>query len=120
MPLATVEAIAADVVCLEGCMPGQWLSSWGNQPIAQEVHAHFTEKVVWIDVDGYFRVVEEGLSDEMKEVLQKDANHKLRFVAEPSADGKPFIQTYTFFSLGALKQFIEIAKRHRVDFKYTY
>jgi hypothetical protein len=120
VPLATAEVIAADAACFEGCMPLQWFPSWGEQPDPKEVHARLTENIAWIDGDGYFRVLDEGESDEIKEVHQHDANHKLRFVPDPSADGKPFIQVYTFFTLLALQKFVEIAKRHRVDFKYMH
>ena len=120
VPLATAEAIAADITCVEGCIPRQWLPCWGEQPVARDVHSSFADNVVWIDVDGHFRVLDEGQSDEVKETLQQDASHKLRFVSQPSAEGKPFIQSYTFFTLDALRKFIEIAHRHHVDFTYTH
>jgi hypothetical protein len=120
VPLATAEVITADPACFEGCVPRQWLPSWGEQPDPREVHARFAESIAWIDRDGCFRVQDTGQSAAMKKVLQRDTSRKLLFVAEPSADGKPFIQNYTFFTLEALKNFVEIAKRHRVDFKYTH
>ena len=122
VPLATAEVIAADKACAEGCMPKQWFPSWGNRPTPAAVHAKYAERISWI-ADGMFLVKDQGESDRVKEVLQKDANWKLRFVADPSdpkEGGKPFIQAYTFFTLEALKNFVAITKRHRLDFLNTH
>jgi hypothetical protein len=103
-------------------MPGQWLPKWGNRPDPAEVHAKFADHVSWV-ADGMFLVKEEGQSDRWKEVMQHDANNKLRVVADPTdpkEGGKPLILTYTFFSLEALKNFVAIARRHRLEFSYTY
>jgi len=121
VPLATAEIIRAHSYCFEGCLPGQWLPSWSEQPIPSDVHAKLVDYVSWIDENGMFRVEEDDeLSAGHKEALQNDANGKLLFVDDPSTDGKPFIQTYTFFTLAALRQFVEICKRHRVEFVYTH
>lgn len=122
VPLATAEVIAADKACAEGSMPGQWLSSWGDRPDPTAVHANYADRITWV-ADGMFLTKDEGQSDEVKEALQKDANWKLRFVADPSdpkEGGKPLIQTYTFFTLEALKNFVAITKRHRLDFSYSH
>jgi hypothetical protein len=122
VPLATVEVIAADKACAEGCMPGQWLPVWGDRPDPVVAHAKFASCIAWA-AEGMYLVKDEGQSVEQKEVLQKDANWQLRFVADPTdpkEGGKPFIQTYTFFTLEALKNFVTITKRHRLDFLYTY
>jgi hypothetical protein len=122
VPLATAEVIAADKACAEGCMPGQWLPIWGERPDPAAAHAKFADCIAWV-ADGLFLVKDTGQSDQAKEVLQNSANWQLRFVADPSdpkEGGKPFIQTYTFFTLEALKNFVAIAKHHRLDFRYTF
>lgn len=120
VPLATAEAIAKDPECAAGCMPGQWLPSWGPIPDHVAQHARYHEFVVWIE-DGFFRTKDDLADrDDLREVYQKEANWKLKFVDDPSAAGKPYIQTYTFFTLAALKNFVEVVKRHRVDFIYTH
>ena len=116
VPLATAEVVAANDDCLRGCAPGQW---WNEQPDIRKEHAQFADYVDWID-GGKFRTKDEGESDEVKEVMQHEFCHKLVFVDDPSAAGKPFIRTYTFFTQAALNKFVEIAKRHRLDFTYTH
>lgn len=122
VPLATAEVIANDKACREGCMPGQWLPSWGNRPDPAAVHDNYADRITWV-ANGMFLTKDEGKSEKMKEVLQNDAGWKLRFVDDPSDpkhSGKPLIQTYTFFTLEALKNFVAIAKRHRLEFSYSY
>ena len=120
VPLATAEAIANDPECATGCMPGQWLPCWGKAPDHVAQHTRYHDFVSWIE-GRFFRVKDDfGDRDDLKEVAQKDANWKLKFVDDPSAAGKPYIQTYTFFTLDALKSFVAIVKKHRVDYTYTH
>lgn len=105
VPLATAEAIAEDPECAKGCMPGQWLASWGNHSDPAEEHSRFAEYVSWIEEDGTHRWKEDGQSDEWKKCMEQDFG-PIKFVEDPSAGGKPFIQTYTFFTLAALKNFV--------------
>lgn len=120
VPLIAAEVIASDPEYYEGCMPGQWFPSWGNQSIPHEKHAELASHLVWIDENGLFYVTEESLGGTPKELAQTEAGGKLLVVEDPSESGKPFIQTYTFFTHASLKHFVEICKRHQVKFTYTY
>lgn len=121
VPLSTAEVIATDSACLHGCVPGQWFSGWPNKPVPVNDHLNLQEKnTSWIDENGMFRVTDDNYSDGYKEALQHDANWKLLFVDDPSADGKPYVQTYTFFTQTALNNFVKICKRHRLECTHTY
>ena len=119
VPLATAEAIANDPECAGGCIPRQWFPNWGDIPDHAAEHARYQEFISWIE-DGCVRAKDDfGDKEYLRTLYQKEANWKLKLVDDPSAAGKPFIRTYTFFTLPALKNFVEIARRHRVEFVYT-
>lgn len=119
VPLATAEVIASDPDCAVGCMPKQWFTSHKDTPNVAEVHANFANHVVWMNGTKR-RVKDENFSEQYKRIWQHEANGKLLFVDNPSAGGKPYIQTYTFFTEVALIAFMTIVHRHRVDYISRY
>lgn len=119
IPLATAEVIARDPACVTGCVPIQWNTSQNKSIATEAYHQNIEGFVKWIDENGRYRVRDENYSKGYKEALQHDYDYKLLFVDDPSADGKPFVQTYTFFTQAALNNFIAICHRHCLEYSYT-
>jgi hypothetical protein len=119
VPLTMAERVAQDDTCHEGSTPQQWFSRLKESTGPETGNLLHTANIHWITPDGIFQEIGHNLSDRDKAAYIHDANGRLRFVDDPSIAARAFVRTYTFFTLVALKRFVEISNEERVHYKYT-